>query len=212
MNPDRPNFLIPQITDKINSIQYLGDKANLLNELREDCKFFREVMLDSKILNILKKIKGKKVDALMSQMIFKEKKTKFSLQSWQPHQDNSYPKNKNGHYITINIFLKNSNMKNGTMYIYEKSHTQGILQFEKKISYREKDSKPGNTVIDLPFKKKNLIFKKGDLLILHGNLVHGSYPNKSNLSRPLYSVSYISSGEKFVPGLNAQRKIMTLNN
>ena len=66
MNPDRPNFLIPQITDKINSIQYLGDKANLLNELREDCKFFREVMLDSKILNILKKLR-KKVDALMSQ-------------------------------------------------------------------------------------------------------------------------------------------------
>ena len=60
----------------------------------------------------------------------------------------------------------------------------------------------------LHFKKKNLIFKAGDLLILHGNLVHGSYPNKSNKSRPLYSVSYITEGEKFISGLNAQRKIV----
>jgi len=83
-----------------------------------------------------------------------------------------------------------------------------LLKFEKKISYREKDFKPGNTVKELPFKKKNLIFKAGDLLILHGDLVHGSFPNKSNHSRPLYSVSYITEGEKFISGLNAQRKVV----
>lgn len=209
MNPDRPEFLISQINEKIHQFKYLGDKANYLNSLSEDCKFFRNLMVDKKILKILKKIKGKKVNALMSQMIFKEKKTKYSLQSWQPHQDNSYPKNKNGEYITINIFLKNSNLQNGTLYIYERSHTQGLLKFDKKISYREKDFKPGNTVKELPFKKKNLIFKTGDLLVLHGDLVHGSYPNKSNKSRPLYSVSYIAEGEKFISGLNAQRKIVS---
>lgn len=142
-------------------------------------------------------------------MIFKEKKTKYSLQSWMPHQDNSYPKNKNGEYITINIFMENSDMTNGTLYIYEKSHKNGIYDYDRRISYREKDSKPGNTVKMLNFKKKNLIFKKGDLLILHGNLVHGSHPNKSKTrSRPLYSVSYMPKGERFIPGLNAQRKIV----
>ena len=165
-------------------------------------------MIDKKIKKTLEKIKKNKVHALMSQMIFKEKKTKYSKQSWLPHQDNSYSKNKNGEYITINIFMKNSNIRNGTLYIYEKSHKFGILKFEKKISYREKDNKPGNTVLNLPYKKKDLNFRKGDLLVLHGNLIHGSYPNKSNHSRPLYSVSYITKGEKFIPGLNAQRKIL----
>ncbi|MBD1144005.1 phytanoyl-CoA dioxygenase family protein [Pelagibacterales bacterium SAG-MED33] len=208
MNPDRPEFLISQIYEKIDHFKYLGDKANYVNSIDKDCKFFRNLMVNKKLLNILKKIKGKNVNALMSQMIFKEKKTKYSLQSWQPHQDNSYPKNKNGEYITINIFLKKSNLRNGTLYIYEKSHTQGLLKFEKKISYREKDFKPGNAVKILPFKKKTLIFNTGDLLILHGNLVHGSFPNKSNYSRPLYSVSYITQGEKFISGLNAQRKVV----
>lgn len=208
MNPDRAEFLIPQIMNKIESEKYLGEKANLIKSLEKDCNFFRSAMVDKKLLNILKKIKKKKVSALMSQMIFKEKKTKYSKQSWLPHQDNSYPMNRNGEYITINIFMEDSTVKNGTLYILENSHKNGILKFTRKISYREKDCRPGNTVKDLSFKKRDLTFKKGDMLVLHGNLVHGSYPNKSNKSRPLYSVSYIPTGEKFIAGLNAQRKLL----
>lgn len=209
MNPDRLNFLIPQTDFMFKDLNYLGEKANLVNSMQKDCKYFRSLMLNKKILNTLKKIKGKDCSCLMSQMIFKQKNTKYSLQSWLPHQDNSYVLNKKGHYITINIFMEKSNTDNGTLYIYEDSHKHGILKFQSKKSYREKDNKPGNVVLDLRFKKKDLIFKKGDMLIMHGNLVHGSYPNKSKkLSRPLYSVSYIPKGEKFISGLNAQRKVL----
>ena len=145
----------------------------------------------------------------MSQMIFKKANTKYSLQSWEPHQDNSYPKNKNGEYITINIFMNNSTKKNGTLYIWEKSHMHGIFDYKSKISYREKDHKPGNIAKSKEkFNIKILNFQKGDLLILHGNLVHGSFPNRSNKSRPLYSASYLPSGEKFISGASAQRKII----
>ena len=144
----------------------------------------------------------------MSQMLFKEKKTKYSKQSWLPHQDNSYPKNKNGNYITINIFLNKASKQNGSLFIYEKSHTFGIFKYVRKISYREKDEKPGNFIDTKKFKKIDLNFNVGDMLILHGNLVHGSYPNHSNNSRPLYSVSYITKNEKFISGLNAQRKVL----
>ena len=81
-----------------------------------------------------------------------------------------------------------------------------FLDYQKRVSYREKNFKPGNIVYNDNFKKIDLNFNKGDILILHGNLVHGSYPNKSNYSRPLYSISYIVKGEKFISGLNAQRK------
>ena len=206
MNPDREEFLISQTVNKILNFKYLGEKANFLNGIKKECAFFRSLMLNKKILNILNKIKNKKISALMSQMIFKEKKTKYAKQSWLPHQDNSYSKNKNGHYITINIFMNKSIKKNGTLYIYEKSHKYGIFKYRKNISYREKNSKPGNYVLVNKFKKIDLNFDKGDMLILHGNLIHGSYPNNSNFSRPLYSVSYMVKGEKFISGRNAQRK------
>jgi hypothetical protein len=48
--------------------------------------------------------------------------------------------------------------------------------------------------------------KKGSLLMLHGCVVHGSYPNTSETrSRPMLLIPYITRGEKFVPGKVAQR-------
>ncbi len=209
MNPDRVDFLISQSLQKIEKFNKLKEKTKFIRDLQNDAEYFKSVITDQKILNLLKKIKNKKINALMSQMIFKKANTTYSLQSWEPHQDNSYPKNKNGEYITINIFMNDSNKNNGTLYIWEKSHKYGIFNYKRKISYREKDSRPGNiSKSKTKFEEKILNFKKGDLLILHGNLVHGSYPNKSRKSRPLYSASYIPSGEKFISGANAQRKII----
>ncbi len=211
MNPDRLEYLISQLTKKIDSLKDLGAKVNLINSLQKDCKYFRSVMLNPKILKLLSKIKNKrKISALMSQMIFKQVNSKFSKQSWEPHQDNSYILNKKGEYITINIFMNKSNMENGTMYVWEKSHKYGIFNYKNKVSYREKDNRPGNvSKTKKRFNVKNLDFQSGDMLILHGNLVHGSYANKSKKhSRPLYSVSYIPKGEKFVSGFNAQRKVL----
>ncbi|MDB3943905.1 phytanoyl-CoA dioxygenase family protein [Candidatus Pelagibacter sp.] len=209
MNPDRFDFLVSQSFEKIENFEDLKDKTNFIRNLLNDANYFKSIITSKKILNLLKKIKNKKINALMSQMIFKKANTKYSLQSWEPHQDNSYPKNKNGEYITINIFMNNSTKKNGTLYIWEKSHMHGIFDYKSKISYREKDHKPGNIAKSKEkFNIKILNFQKGDLLILHGNLVHGSFPNRSNKSRPLYSASYLPSGEKFISGASAQRKII----
>jgi ectoine hydroxylase-related dioxygenase (phytanoyl-CoA dioxygenase family) len=206
LNPDRREFLISQAVNKIQNLKNLRDQTKFLKDMEKDISVFRSFMINKKIMKILYFLKSKKVDPLMSQMIFKKAKTKFSKQSWQPHQDNSYIKNKNGHYITTNLFLKKSNYSNGTLYIWEKSHKEGLLKFKFKKSFREKDGKPGNIVkTKKKYRVKFLNFDKGDLLILHGNCVHGSHSNNSNRSRPLYSVSYMPVGEKFISGKNAQR-------
>ena len=46
----------------------------------------------------------------------------------------------------------------------------------------------------------------GDMYIQHGNLIHGSYPNKSKGMRGMYSSTYIVKGEEFESGYNAMRK------
>mgnify|MGYP001353787353 CR=1 FL=1 len=195
MNPDRPEFLIPQITDIINKKKYLGDKANLIKAIEKDCKYFRSIMIDKKIKKTLEKIKKNKVHALMSQMIFKEKKTKYSKQSWLPHQDNGYePKNKNHNNFTIFICLEDMNEKNGCLQIYPKSHNNGTLKHERVVE----DDETGDNqlyVKDIPYgiKPMSIIANKGDIILFLADTLHSSLSTKT----PSQRLSLITGVEEF---------------
>lgn len=244
MNPDRPEYLLAQYTDckfgiqpsdespKIGPIvdtiqanlmyfdrnqqaNALGLTLNQLDSVYDTTTFLRSVMKDPRQRDILETLQGREVVALMSQVIYKEAGTRFAReQGWKPHQDNSYPKNLNGQYITTNLFLADADKENGTLYMYPGSHKLGLLGAEETQSYREAKGKaPGNRT-QMPSiwedAHYDVNFKKGDLLVLNGNTIHGSYPNLSNRSRPLYSQSLISKGEPFVPGPNARRMEISL--
>lgn len=151
---------------------------------------------------------GLKWGGLMTQVIFKEAGTQYGDQAWNPHQDNSYVLNPNGLYVTTNTFFADADMENGTMYIYPGSHKKGILPFEEIKSYREEKGKnPGNmAAIPEGCERVDLEFGKGDTLYLNGDVVHGSYPNKSpTRSRPLYMNIYIPEGEYFRPGRESRK-------
>ena len=190
MNPDRFEFLIAQSFENTDNLLSLNDKVSCVEKILKTSKMCRDLLKNKKISKILSTIQGNEVKGLMSQMLFKEAKSKYCSQAWQPHQDNAYPKNKNGQYLTINLFLKDAFKKNGSLYAYKGSHKSGLFENIEVPSYRE---------------------KIGDMLVLHGNCIHGSYPNYSNFSRPLFSCSYITKGEDFIAGKNAQRKIIDLN-
>ena len=40
MNPDREEFLISQTINRILNFKYLGEKANFLNSMKNECDFF----------------------------------------------------------------------------------------------------------------------------------------------------------------------------
>ena len=153
-----------------------------------------------KIISILEKLMGGTVVGLMSQLLFKEAGSPYASQAWNPHQDNSYPKTPNGEYVTINLALQDQDIENGCLYIYPGSHKEGLFDFEPTKSYRENpDDNPGNMVertILNRFEnvKTDLIIKKGGVLFMQGNCIHGSYANVSDRSRPLLSMSYIPKG------------------
>ena len=62
-------------------------------------------------------------------------------------------------------------------------------------------------------KSKNKVdfeIKQGDLLIMNGNLIHGSYGNYAKtLSRHMLSFNYGAVGKKFNPGITAKRKVIS---
>jgi len=222
MNPDRFDFLIAQSFENMIVGLTLSERVGHIEECRKTADMTFEIMSNKKTIDILENIQKTQIVGLMTQMLFKEVNTRYAKQAWNPHQDNIYVKNKSTlnnnfttQYLTTNFFLDSANKKNGTLYVYPGSHKFGLYEAESNISYREKsDTNPGNKIPEkylTKFKKVDCNFDKGDLLILNGNLIHGSYSNTSNKSRPLLSVSYISKGESFISGKNARREVRLLS-
>lgn len=206
---DKISIVLKNSSDSSMMAGILGLNVSELETALDSSAFLRErVMRDPKTADILETLQKREVVALMSQMLFKEAGTRYANQAWRPHQDNSYPQNQNAQYITTNLFLADADRENGTLYIYPESHKLGLLKSDKTLSYREAKTNPGNkTMMPAEWEDRHVDvnFKKGDLLVLHGNCIHGSYPNSSSRSRPLYSCSLISEGEYFYPGPHARR-------
>ena len=215
MNPDRVEFLITQSLKKINSFKTQNEKIEFIEKAKETSKLFRSYLLDKRIYKIMNSVVGKKVDGLMTHVIFKHKQSKFSNMSWVPHQDNSYARMKKNSYITANLFIQKAIKENGCLYIYPGTHKFGLMKFKGYDSYHAKSGqKPGNRIIKAVSEenKIDLSVNPGDFLIMNGNLVHGSYPNISkNMSRHLLSFNYGEVGKKFIPGITAKRKSIPFN-
>ncbi len=192
-----------------------ADFSAIMNLDRES-ESVRSIMRKWWVVTILEELQGREVVALMSQVLFKKAGSKYAMQAWNPHQDNAYPKAEHGAYITINIFLEDANRENGSLYVYAGSHKEGLLDARPTISFHEAPgANPGKVIRDSmrygKYPRIDLIFKKGSMLVLHGDLVHGSHPNLSpTRSRPLFSVSYINKGVAFWSGKNAKREAIEL--
>ena len=214
MNPDRFEFLIAQSDWMFSSNSTLPEKVDYVEFCRKTSKMTEYVFKHPNIVSILETLQKEEVVGLMTQMLFKEAGSTYASQAWNPHQDNAYGGNKNGKYITTNFWLEDTSVENGTLYVYPGSHKNGIYKFEERISYREVDKNPGHKISDeilSLFEKVDVTFKKGDVIVMNGNLVHGSYPNiTKDRNRPFLSCCYISKGEDFNPGYNSQKKPIEL--
>ena len=150
---------------------------------------------------------------VQSMFLFKKAGSPYAEQAWNPHQDNAYPRAKQGAYITANLAFSDQDVKNGCMFIFPGSHKEPLLEAEFVRSFQEKPGQnPGHDVTkSLPAKYKDrridLPMKKGTVLFLHGHCVHGSYPNVSmDRDRPMLLIPYLTNGYKFIPGKVGQRK------
>lgn len=213
MNPDRIEFLISQCVQKLKRFKNLSDKISFFDKAKITSDLFRSYLVDKRVKKLLYKLTGKKFVGLMTHVIFKHANTKYAKLAWVPHQDNSYAQMKNGSYVTTNLFIHKCSKENGCLYLYPGTHKFGLLNFKNFFSYSAKTNQnPGNRV-DFKMDEKNKIdleLEAGDYLVMNGNLVHGSYSNKSKkLSRHLLSFNYGVKGEKFFPGVTAKREAIS---
>jgi len=181
-----------------------------IEEIQETVEFSQYVMKHPDIVAILERLQEKEVIGLSSQFIFKEALSSYSSQAWLPHQDGWYPGDKKGEYITINWFLRDTDVENGTIYVYPGSNKVGLQDASPRKSFREDPGSNPGSDCEIPEeyldKKTDVIIPGNSVVILHGHCIHGSYPNNSNRSRPWYSCCYITKGEDYLVGKNAKRK------
>ena len=213
INPDRLDFLISQSCNLMSEKLELWQKIEFIQSAKLNAQVFRSIMTDARINYILQIIhEGRDVAALCSQFLFKEFGSKYQNEAWNPHQDNSYLNIKKGCAINVQLMLSDSNKDNGSLYVYPGSNAEEILPFEQKASYGDNAAnQPGNKcMIPSKYYKIDLEFKKGDVLFLHGNLIHGSYPNLSYVSRPVFAWQTCTLGDAAIAlgenrGKNTQR-------
>jgi ectoine hydroxylase-related dioxygenase (phytanoyl-CoA dioxygenase family) len=219
LNPDRFIYLVAQSFDYFTKEENLINKIIALELFEKINQMTVQLIKNNKVIKILKEIQQSEISFLMSQMLFKEAFTFYASQAWSPHQDNSYidsdtPEHPNGfntQYITTNIYFNESESENGGLYLYPGTHKLGKIPCTYHTSYREGKNSPGNKVDEkflTGYDKVSCNFRKGSLIIMNGNLVHGSYSNNSSISRPVLSLSYITRGSYFYPGKNARRQEM----
>lgn len=210
---DRMNAIFEKYARDNNDTEFKG----IMNLDRQDYRI-RHLICFYKIVLILDTLQEAEVVGLQSMFLFKKGNTTYAPQAWNPHQDNAYPRAPWGMYLTGNLAFADQDRDNGCMYIYPGSHMESLLGAKFFKSFHEEPGKnPGHDVSkNLPseYKRIDLSMKKGSLLVLHGNVVHGSYPNRSNRDRPMLLIPYgtkgISQHPNFIPGNTGKREEFSL--
>lgn len=189
------------------------EKFSGIMNLDREVKEVFEMVTDKRMKEILETLQSAPVSLLQTMFLFKEVGSPYAAQAWSPHQDNAYPMARIEAYLTGNICFSDQDPNNGGMYIYPGSHEEGLLPFRAAESFHETPgTSPGNVVrVPTAYERIDLRMKKGDVLFLHGCVIHGSYPNASKIrSRPMLLIPYITAGESFIPGEKAKRKEVLL--
>lgn len=209
-------FSAQECDDILGIVQQHAD-PNLSAILNLDRKVpeIRKIMKSPRIVSILETLLQGEVVGLQTQTIFKEPHTAYASHAWKPHQDNAYFKSPDGAALNCHILLEGHDKNNGCLYAFPGSHKEGTFPFTPTRSSNP-NTNPGSSVSDEVIKKysRNKVdfaLKKGDVVFMDANTIHGSYSNLSDRSRPILTICYIRKGEYFVPGKNAKRMEIPLH-
>lgn len=170
-----------------------------------------DIMKRPQSVAILEALQGTRVCGLQSMFVWKKAGTPDARKAWNVHQDATYLKTEFGTYLGGDYLLDDHDKENGCLYFYPGSHNEPLLEYDPTKS--EGDN-PGNKVREIPpqYKKVDLVAKKGSFLIIHGNVMHGSYANVSaDRSRATLLQAFINEGAYFYPGHKGDRVAIPLH-
>src|SRR3990167_6502606 len=166
---------------------------------------FLEAMKKTFLVNTISTLVGGQAAGLQSELFYCKPGTRgFSL-----HQDNFYVEAADGVFASAWTALTDTYLDKGGLIIYPGSHKEGNLPVRKLSLVADTSQDPNanneETVVPAQYPLVNAAVPQGASLFIHGHLVHGSNPNKTEEWRHVLLTTYIKSGEKFRAGYYAKR-------
>ena len=149
----------------------------------------------------------------------------FAVQTWayfkppgqlgrDMHQNIFYTQCNSNEIINVSIAFDNHDPNNGSVWYLEGSHRLGKLPIEvdeeragsNPKNWRNERGKPCVLPEDHNFPHIDGYLRKGQVALLHSNVVHGSEPNTSNRFRRAFLTGYIKEGANFATGNHMKRE------
>ena len=130
------------------------------------------------------------------------------------HQNIFYTQCNTNEIINVSVAIDNHDPNNGSVWYLEGSHHLGRLPIEvdeerassNPKNWRSERGKPCVLPNDHNFPHIDGYLRKGQVALLHSNVIHGSEPNNSNRFRRAFLTGYIKEGAKFAAGNQMKRK------
>ena len=149
----------------------------------------------------------------------------FGVQTWayfkppgqlgrDMHQNIFYTQCNSNEIINVSIAFDNHDPNNGSVWYLEGSHHLGRLPIEvdeeragsNPKNWRNERGKPCVLPSDHNFPHIDGYLRKGQVALLHSNVVHGSEPNTSKRFRRAFLTGYIKEGANFAKGNHMKRE------
>ena len=149
----------------------------------------------------------------------------FGVQTWayfkppgqlgrDQHQNIFYTQCNANEIINVSIAFDNHDPSNGSVWYLEGSHHLGRLPIEvdegrtksNPKNWRNERGKPCVLPEDHNFPHIDGYLRKGQVALLHSNVVHGSEPNTSDRFRRAFLTGYIKEGANFAKGNHMKRE------
>ncbi len=149
----------------------------------------------------------------------------FGVQTWayfkppgqlgrDQHQNIFYTQCNANEIINVSIAFDNHDPNNGSVWYLEGSHHLGRLPIEvdevragsNPKNWRNERGKPCVLSSDHNFPHIDGYLRKGQVALLHSNVVHGSEPNTSKRFRRAFLTGYIKEGANFAKGNHMKRE------
>ena len=186
-----------QVLKTNNKRFYHLTKNKKINTIHNIQKFYKSDVLKKLsnnifIQNFLKNALSKKNLVRNYEFFLKPAKTGMASPI---HQDNFYWNIKKGRAVNAWIALGKADRSNGGIFYLKGSHKAGVIEHEPSFMKGTSQTIPKKKITK-KFKKFYPTLRKGDCLIHHCEVMHGSNQNLSNMSRKGIAISYKSFDAK----------------
>jgi len=163
-------------------------KINTIHVLSYKSQFFKDLLFNEKVINLMEYILDDYVEPQWSQLFAKPAKVGLASPM---HQDNYYWNIDGNRTVTLWLAIDKVFELNSGVSYYEKSHNLGIVNHEPSFAKGTSQKVSDVVINNLP--KNSLVtphLEPGDILLHHSCMIHGSKGNLSNHDRRGMSMWY----------------------